>query len=252
MRTGCQQTNIIALKKDGTFLCSCKLLESRGLVCAHFFATLEYSKTARFHISLVNPRWYHDETSIEQVESEPMLTASGELEDKTIAPLLINALKDIRGNSIEHQTTTKRNKVKQYAEIWGKCREATQLSCELQDNRLLKYIDQLLIDLRKKKDDCITTTSQEHQYSDSSEDMSNNNNFSEQNPSEKENVNPNYNILDNPPAIATKGRPRKRRIPNEGLSRNQFSAKKKQKGSRHCRSCNETGHDLRNCPNKMK
>ena len=78
--------------------------------------------------------------------------------------------------------------------------------------------------------------------------MSNNNNFSEQNSSEKENVNPH-----NPPAIATNDRPCKRQIPNEGLSRNQFSTKKKQKGSHHFyRSCNETGHDLLNFPYKMK
>jgi hypothetical protein len=37
-------------------------------ICAHFFATLEFSKTARFHISLVNLQCYNDETSAAQVK----------------------------------------------------------------------------------------------------------------------------------------------------------------------------------------
>jgi hypothetical protein len=106
----------------------------------------------KVHIGLVNPRWYIDDVSLANAETEPTISATGEVENSMAVPILINALKASHGKSMWKPTSEKRSAAKRYTEIFGKCREVSKLSCELEDDRLLHYLDELLLDLLQKKE----------------------------------------------------------------------------------------------------
>jgi hypothetical protein len=67
-------------------------------VCAHYFAVFECSTTAKSHIGLVNPRWYIDDVSLANAETESTISATGEVENSMAVPILINALKQVMVN----------------------------------------------------------------------------------------------------------------------------------------------------------
>ena len=45
---------------DGSHLCTCNLLIYFGIPCRHFYKVLRKSPQAKFHITLINQRWYKD------------------------------------------------------------------------------------------------------------------------------------------------------------------------------------------------
>jgi len=118
----------------------------------------------------------------------------------------------INAEPVWKQTSEQRSAAKQYAEMFGKCREATRLLCELKDNRLLHYFDELLSDLLQKKEELYHKNNIEN-CKESHIDFS-----TSLKTTGKENLNPNVDKLCNPPSVVTKGRPCKKRLPNGGLS----------------------------------
>ena len=51
----------VILLKDGSHFCTCNLLISYGIPCRHFFKVIQKSPNCRFHITLINQRWYNEE-----------------------------------------------------------------------------------------------------------------------------------------------------------------------------------------------
>jgi hypothetical protein len=208
----------------------------------------------------VNSRWYIDEICLVNAETEPAITATGSIDNSRVTPILVDALKASHGEPMWKQTSEQRRVAKQYAEIFGKCREATKLSCELKDDRLLHYLDGLLLDLLQKKEQLNCNTSIED-YGENS-DLT----LKTLSGTEKENVHPSIDKLCNPPSIATKGRPCKKRLPNEGLyeavnKKRHLSVSnvgnklmkqdvKKQRNTRHCSNCGSDKHNAQTCKQK--
>jgi len=52
--------NFVCLLNNGTFLCTCMINKTYGYPCRHFYRVMTITPTARFHIGLVNQRWYKD------------------------------------------------------------------------------------------------------------------------------------------------------------------------------------------------
>ncbi|CAB5365982.1 unnamed protein product [Rhizophagus irregularis] len=48
----------VILLKDGTFLCTCLLLVSRGIVCQHYFKLMVEDLSVLFHVMLMSSRWF--------------------------------------------------------------------------------------------------------------------------------------------------------------------------------------------------
>ena len=55
-----QKKNLVALLADGTHICTCMETITKGIICRHFWRTMLYSSSARFHISIIPSRWYKD------------------------------------------------------------------------------------------------------------------------------------------------------------------------------------------------
>ena len=51
----------IILLNDGTHLCTCLLLVSKGIVCRHYFKLMIENSNALFHLMLMPIRWLKDE-----------------------------------------------------------------------------------------------------------------------------------------------------------------------------------------------
>ena len=70
--------NIVVLFTDGSHLCTCMEIVTKGIICRHFWRVMLYSSLARFHISIIPARWYKDEILGElaaNLENSPVLTA---------------------------------------------------------------------------------------------------------------------------------------------------------------------------------
>jgi hypothetical protein len=176
----------------------------------------------------------------------------------------MSSLNDIRGEYVGQQTAERRNEVKRFATMWGKCREATHLSCELRDERLSQFLETIIPDLQRKKQGLQV---EKGHNTDLSADASSD----DEHVSGKENIDPNTNSLHNPQHVLTKGRPRKRRIPNEGEHRMQKTKKQtsqdvsgpsddnyaRDAGSSStnrrrpcCKNCGQEGHYTPRCPGR--
>ncbi|CAB5373677.1 unnamed protein product [Rhizophagus irregularis] len=55
-----QTSHFIYLLNDNTFLCTYMMFKTHGYLCHHFYHIMTLTPTARFHIGLVNQRWYKE------------------------------------------------------------------------------------------------------------------------------------------------------------------------------------------------
>src|SRR5947207_11239446 len=54
------QKNLVALLADGIHICTYMETITKGIICQHFWRTMLYSSSAKFHISIIPSRWYKD------------------------------------------------------------------------------------------------------------------------------------------------------------------------------------------------
>jgi hypothetical protein len=50
----------VVLLRDGSYLCTCLLLQNSGIVCRHFFRLMMVDRRCKYHVSLVHRRWYKE------------------------------------------------------------------------------------------------------------------------------------------------------------------------------------------------
>src|SRR5207247_7103584 len=51
----------VFLLANGDYKCTCKLYNTSGWVCRHFFRVMCMTSVARFHINMINQHWLNDE-----------------------------------------------------------------------------------------------------------------------------------------------------------------------------------------------
>lgn len=141
---------VIAFFDNGHHRCSCRKFTRQGIICVHFFAILQRSQTPKFHIGLLPSRWYKDSVLNEDLSNCAVLCAEGEI-CNTSASIFLNDIKQRQSNSIEQALQQQRSKVQKFGEVWGKSREASLLSVELNDNQLNRFLTKLIAELREEK-----------------------------------------------------------------------------------------------------
>ncbi|GBC37693.1 uncharacterized protein OCT59_005660 [Rhizophagus irregularis] len=84
------KSHFVVLMADGSFSCTCNLLISYGIPCRYFYRVLRKSSQAKFHISLINQRWYQD--------------SKLNIDDKEIALLnIISIVEDHNSSAVIHE-----------------------------------------------------------------------------------------------------------------------------------------------------
>lgn len=75
-----KQVKYVVIMSDRSFLCTCLLLQNTGVVCSHFFCTMQRSNLCQYHVGLVLRRWFKDDFhnrpgNEKEVSSLPFLVA---------------------------------------------------------------------------------------------------------------------------------------------------------------------------------
>lgn len=77
LSTGASQQ--VILLHDGSYICTCLLLQNNGIVCRHLFHLMTQHSNVRYHVSFIPMRWFkeyiQDDVSF-NVESRPFCLAA--------------------------------------------------------------------------------------------------------------------------------------------------------------------------------
>jgi hypothetical protein len=68
-----RKTQYVVLLLDGSYICTCLLLQNSGIVCRHFFHLMQVDSRFKYHIKLIPSRWYK-----ESVQDDPDYDACNE------------------------------------------------------------------------------------------------------------------------------------------------------------------------------
>ncbi|CAG8832163.1 651_t:CDS:2, partial [Gigaspora margarita] len=95
--------NLVVLFNDGSHICTCMEVITKGIICRHFWRVMLYSSAARFHISIIPIRWYKDDILItldQALKNSPSLMAIESSTDTAIeVNLNLRSLKNFQGSS---------------------------------------------------------------------------------------------------------------------------------------------------------
>ncbi|RHZ47477.1 hypothetical protein Glove_579g33 [Diversispora epigaea] len=229
----------IILLDDGTHLCTCLLLVSRGIICRHYFKLMIENSGALFHIMLMPTRWLQDNAwdNIDLIFNEHFVrTSSKNLkpihndDDSQRAYLIPKYHNNIQEVEIRRHTQKKIN----YGRIMGHFKQALNYSLDDNDQENLDILeDKNSIDELKMPDGRI------------------------------------YDVdsIENPVKRQGKGRPAVKRLKACGEQKNKADINKVQKenvyeedgkdlndssnvNKHKCGLCHKIGHYSPKCPNK--
>ncbi|GBC25428.2 hypothetical protein GLOIN_2v1776592 [Rhizophagus irregularis DAOM 181602=DAOM 197198] len=211
------KSHFVILMADGSHSCTCNLLISFGIPCRHFYKVLRKSLQAKFHISLINRRWYQD-------------------------------LKLIRGGYVYTEKLKNIVSVKaKYGRSLGIARKALdltqKLNCYNELNGLLQmFIDEKQQELLQKDQTIDKENSNDHQRNDESDIICSN-------PvtSRRRGRPPNRYLSEGETANKNKKQKMTTDLELERIPENSNNGNNKKQ--RKCKGCQGVSHDLRNCKN---
>ncbi|GBC03781.1 hypothetical protein RclHR1_05310008 [Rhizophagus clarus] len=212
----------VAVLKDGSHLCTCLYIISRGLVCRHFFRILRASNNAKFNMALIASRWYKDDIS-NNIEISNNSSACN-----------FSYIQQIR-NTIRPQPNSKEHlsKRKRYGKIYGLARHVIQLAVDNDDQEPTQWMEQYIKTMEQQLEQAQPNSSNTIIDKENTHPESNNSSIRVNNP-----------LVNN----HTKSRPTKHtRIKSvvEVLKENGQN----KRARKQCQNCKEiSGHNSRSCP----
>src|SRR2546430_434541 len=126
---------MVILLKDGTYRCTCMSLVNRGIICRHYFSIMLRTPQARFHIGLLNQRWFISNQL--DLKSRPFYPATKYKIDSEIPfldhntiPDFFNLTNDDNSNLNSNQYTSFSKQRQYYVNAWGLAKQANQIACK--------------------------------------------------------------------------------------------------------------------------
>jgi len=197
----------VILLEDGSFLCTCLLLQNTGIVCRHFFHLMVEDKRCKYHISLIPKRWYKETQQDVVTSDEPFIFAETQqrnLDDTDYVPMPDTYMAQIRTafpipSSSTAGDLVSSTKKRKYGELIGLSRQIAEAASENPEEyeRVRGILQQQL--LRMKGND----------------------------------------EVNDPQYVKAKGRPRNKRLKN--------AMEKNKKNRITCGKCGDSGHNVRTC-----
>jgi hypothetical protein len=237
------KSHFVVLMADGSFSCTCNLLISYGIPCRHFYRVLRKSSQAKFHISLINQRWYQDSKLNIDDKEIALLDVISIVEDHSSSAVVreeinFNYIHHVRGEQVYTEKLQGIISAKsKYGKAFGFAKKALDLTQKLDCYNELNGLLQTYIDEKQQELLCNQTTD---------ENTTGN---------QQENIE-----CSNPVTSRRRGRPPGRYL-SEGETLRQNKKQKKPEGNlevngndkkeRKCKGCGGTGHDLRNCKRRI-
>ncbi|CAG8784451.1 36699_t:CDS:2, partial [Gigaspora margarita] len=235
-------SHFVYLLNDGTFLCTCMIIKSHGYPCRHFYRVLTLTPTARFHIGLVNRRWYKDALQGSDIsDNEFIVISSNTLISTSKAHSLPTQFVELSkfdttrveefensgsGHSYEEISKTI-SKKRKFGEIWGLGRKIMVDAIEDSNDEIYHEILEFFLSIQRKSSQRIVN------------DMSNDFNYS------INDLNDNMMDIQNPTERRSRGRPKSssKRIKS-------VLEKPNTKTKYKCKICKQIGHNSKTCKEK--
>lgn len=235
-----------------SFLCSCLMSISKGIICRHYFRVMMHSKTAAFHISMIPHRWYRDHYQDDSIPDNPIFNYEmGIFNDKNILPIRKPATIPTTIPTLK-KSIYKRNL---YGRVWGLAREATLLAVEQDDNEIVTYLQGYISRKRKGDNHTAHKRSTTDKISNNACEVQTDQSSDESEESEiehEEDIEESLKSVKNPNKVNIKGRPPKRRYLSSVEKEQGHRGGSKSRGFYKCRICNQVGHNAAFHKNKEK
>ena len=257
-----QKKNLVALLTDGTHICTCMETITKGIICRHFWRTMLYSSSARFHISIIPSRWYKDTILTKlnaNLKSSPILTAI----ESTIASssfqvtFTLQSLYNLQGsNGHNERVDQKISQRNRFGVAFSVAKTAVNMALENnKDGELIQLLKRFIAEQQRIRDGNDDT------YGITDEDIIQNDN--ELIPLQK-------HLIDqtkNPQVTKIRGAPCKKRMKNgiemfkksrilieESTNEVHQTEEYNQTGrqQRKCLLCGKPGHYQKKCPNSKE
>ena len=141
----------IVILEDGTHLCTCLLLVSRGIVCRHYFKLMVENPNAKFHVMMMPTRWLKNESwnQLDIISKKAFIgVSSSQLssDDDNTQQIFPSHCNNIQEAEIRYQVQKK----VEYGRLMGNFKKALNYSMEDNDQ---KNLNELILNYIARKED---------------------------------------------------------------------------------------------------
>ena len=248
----------VVLLHDGGYLCTCRLIESKGIVCGHLFRLMRAEPDFVYHIGLIARRWFthscQDKEGLEElIRERHVIFAESHSACPTSHPttglIASQTVNDPPFTSKDVSGKARSSKKQRYAELFGLTKTINARAVE--DEQVFEHIKGELAQLIRRlgsRPDISSGLNQEV----SSESV------------EPEELPEPQEVVHDPKVVLTKGRKRKKRyMAAEEIQQRAYLKKvpytssppadapatsRSTRRPTTCGSCGATGHNKRRCP----
>ncbi|CAB4431246.1 unnamed protein product [Rhizophagus irregularis] len=235
-----QTSHFIYLLNDNTFLCTCMMFKTHGYPCRHFYRIMTLTPTARFHIGLVNQRWYKEalqgtdisDNEFVVISLNALASKNHTLPTQFLRPSNsdVNQIGEFGTSADNYEISKVISKKRKFGELFGLGKKIMVDIIEEDDEDTYYEVLEFFQSIQQKRSQIIVGDNSSGDY--------NNGNLPE--------IQSNNGIMEirNPIVRKSKGRPKSKRV--KGILEESNNTKTQYK----CKNCKQIGHNSKTCKGK--
>jgi hypothetical protein len=151
-----RKDNLVVLFTDGTHICTCMEVITKGIICRHFWRVMLYSNEAKFHISIIPIRWYKDDILVElddALKESPVLTAIETSTESTEVNFTLQSLRRFQGSCHKESTQQIIPRRNRFGIAFSTAKTAINIALETGcDNELVKLLKDFILAKQRRRD----------------------------------------------------------------------------------------------------
>ena len=137
-------------------ICTCMKTITKGIICRHFWCTMLYSSSAKFHISIIPSRWYKDSILTKlnaNIESSPILTAIESSTPSFQVTFTLQSLHNLQGSNSNEKVDQKISQRNQFGAAFSVAKTAVNIALESnKDGELIQLLKGFIAEQQRIRD----------------------------------------------------------------------------------------------------